>query len=146
MTSTTEQLISAMRSIEWDANHRCPSCHCTGTTHLEAAWGGHAGWCPYALLGIFTRQDPPAWIDRVSPPGQAVLTEEAFDRAIHPDREERIAVLEAELEAASLTAHLDIEALKHLVRDLRPRCRYVDRKEAETVKARIAAALGEISA
>lgn len=35
----------------------------------------------------------------------------------------------------------EIRALKELIRDLRFRCRYVDRKEAEAVKARIAAAL-----
>ena len=44
--------------------------------------------------------------------------------------------------AKQLLALLDYtDALVALVRDLRPRCRYVDRKEAETVKARIRALL-----
>lgn len=34
-------------------------------------------------------------------------------------------------------AEAEVEELRALVRDLKPRCRYVDRKEAEKVKARI---------
>ena len=36
-----------------------------------------------------------------------------------------------------------VEARDELIRDLRYRCRYVDRREAEHVKARIAETLGE---
>ena len=74
------------------------------------------------------------------------------ERITRPDRQ-RVTDLLADVERLK-TAHqlqyeecmrqvAEVAALKALVLDLRPRCRYVDRKEAEAVKARIATALGE---
>jgi hypothetical protein len=113
----------ALRRAEWGAEDQgrpsCPICHCLHTTHLAAAWAGHAGNCPYAQLGIFHRYGVPL------PQNQEDGNREALEMlAVRPPQ------------------HGALSGLRHLpklreVAPTHPRRPRLDQAEGPTVKAQI---------